>query len=359
MLAAMHSHPTPLNDDPLIPAPGTRLTGMALGIDVGGTGVKAALVNLATAELLSNRVREKTPQPSRPDAVAATIKSVIDRIVAENDIPPDVPVGCGLPGVVHDGRLTTAANIDPGWVGWPAEHKIGEAIGRKVMIINDADAAGLAEVAFGAAENVAGTVLLLTLGTGIGSGLFLDGALVPNTELGHIEVHGRDAETRLSGASRERRRIGWRVWAREFDFYLSHLELYLQPDLIILGGGVSKEMAKFGRFLHARAPIVTATYLNTSGIIGAAYAAAAAQRLLRVQGQAQGRHRVVAGDPGTFGHSLDAGQHGAAGARGRAHADDPQAAPERPDALAEPPADALPPAGDGAAGDADRPAESS
>jgi polyphosphate glucokinase len=303
MLAAMANSAAPARDDPPAPPPGTRLDGIALGIDVGGTGVKAGLVDLATAELVTDRIREKTPQPSKPDAVAATIASVVARVLAEHDAPGDLPVGCGLPGVVKDGRLTTAANIDPGWVGWPAEEGIGAAIGRQVMIINDADAAGLAEVAYGAGEGIAGTLLLLTLGTGIGSGLFIDGILVPNTELGHIELNGKDAESRVSGAARERRGISWKVWAREFDLYLSHLELYLQPDLIILGGGVSKEMAKFGKYLEANAPIVTARFLNVSGIIGAAYAAAFAQRLSRAEASAgaAGRRRKAKGEVGTFG----------------------------------------------------------
>jgi polyphosphate glucokinase len=303
MLAAMLDTPAHAEDDPPAPPPGTRLSGIALGIDVGGTGVKAGLVDLATAELVSDRIREKTPQPSKPEAVAATIGSVVSRVLAEHDAPADLPVGCGLPGVVRDGRLTTAANIDPEWVGWAAEDGIGAAIGRRVTIINDADAAGLAEVAYGAGEGVAGTLLLLTIGTGIGSGLFIEGILVPNTELGHIELKGRDAESRVSGAARERRGIGWKTWAREFNFYLGHLELYLQPDLIILGGGVSKETSKFAKYLESSAPIVTARYLNTSGIIGAAYAAAFAQRMSQSVSTAgaAGRRRMAKGDPGTFG----------------------------------------------------------
>jgi polyphosphate glucokinase len=288
MLARMAAQAAASQDDPPIPPPGTRLEGLALGIDVGGTGVKAALVDLATAELASQRIREKTPQPSDPESVVAVIRSVVDRVLDGRDIAEFLPVGCGLPGVVKNGRLTTAANIDPGWVGWPAQEKIGEAIGRPAMIINDADAAGLAEMAYGAGEGVPGTVLLLTLGTGIGSALFIDGALVPNTELGHVEFRGKDAEQRLSGAARERRRLGWKVWAKEFDYYLSRLELYLQPDLFILGGGVSKEWARFGKYLNRPTPIRTAAYLNASGIIGAAYAAAAAWR----------RHRALAWEPG-------------------------------------------------------------
>ena len=195
----------------------------------------------------------------------------------------DLPVGCGLPGVVKSGRLQTAANIDPGWVGWPAEERIGAAIGRRTWIVNDADAAGLAEVAYGAGKGQRGVVLLLTIGTGIGSGLFVDGVLMPNTELGHLEFHGKDAETRISGAARERRHTSWRTWGREFNDYLARVERYLWPDLIILGGGVSKEYAKFAQYLQTRARLATAAYLNTSGIIGAAYAAAAAagQRMPR------------------------------------------------------------------------------
>jgi polyphosphate glucokinase len=278
MLGRMPVEPVASQQDPPIPPPGTRLTGLALGIDVGGTGVKAALVDLATAELAGTRIREKTPHPSDPASVVAVIRSVVGRVLAEKAVPDVLPVGCGLPGVVKDGRLTTAANIDPGWVGWPAEEKISEAVGRPAMIINDADAAGLAEMGYGAGEGMPGTVLLLTIGTGIGSALFIDGTLVPNTELGHIELHGRDAETRLSGASRERRGVGWKAWAGEFDEYLGRLELYLQPDLFILGGGVSKEWARFGSYLKRPTAIRTAAYLNASGIIGAAYAAAAAWR---------------------------------------------------------------------------------
>jgi len=261
--------------DPEMPSPTTRLSGPALGIDVGGTGVKAALVDLATAELLSPRVREKTPQPSIPEAVAEAIGRVVERVLEGMDAPEVLPAGCGLPGIVKAGRLASAANIDPGWVGWPATDNISAAIGRPVLIVNDADAAGVAELAFGAARGRAGTVILLTLGTGIGSALFIDGRLVPNTEFGHLEFHGQDAETLISGAARERRQLSWKAWAKQFNLYLSRLELYFSPDLIIFGGGVSKEYAKWGKFVKTRCEVVTATFLNTSGIIGAAYAAGA------------------------------------------------------------------------------------
>jgi polyphosphate glucokinase len=160
-------------------------------------------------------------------------------------------------------------------VGWPATDNISAAVGRPVLIVNDADAAGVAELAFGAARGRTGTVILLTLGTGIGSALFIDGRLVPNTEFGHLEFHGQDAETLISGAARERRKLGWKAWAKQFNLYLSRLELYFSPDLFIFGGGVSKEYAKWGKFVKTRSEVVTATFLNTSGIIGAAYAAGA------------------------------------------------------------------------------------
>src|SRR5262245_30661223 len=235
VMAPEHSDASANGDDPIVPRPGTRLSGLAIGIDVGGTGVKAALVDLATAELVSNRERERTPQPSTPEAVAESIVTVVERALAGHDVPADLPVGCGLPGVVKAGRLTTAANIDSEWVDWPAEVRISEALGRRTMIINDADAAGLAEIDYGAGGGRMGTVLLLTLGTGIGSALFIVGRLVPNTEMGHLEFHGKDAETLVSGAARDRRRLGWKRWARAFGAYLDRIELYLSPDLIILG----------------------------------------------------------------------------------------------------------------------------
>jgi polyphosphate glucokinase len=264
--------------DPILPQPTARLSGPALGIDVGGTGVKAALVDLATAELLSARVREKTPQPSTPEAVAETIARVVANVLDTVEAPEVLPVGCGLPGIVKAGRLASAANIDPGWVGWPATDNISAAVGRPVLIVNDADAAGLAELAFGAARGRSGTIILLTLGTGIGSAVFIDGRLVPNTELGHLEFHGQDAEYLVSGAARERRKLGWKAWMRQFNLYLARLELYLSPDLIILGGGVSKEYARWGKFVKTRCEVLSATFLNTSGIIGAAYAAGAQMR---------------------------------------------------------------------------------
>jgi len=246
----------------------------ALGIDVGGTGVKAALVEIASGELLSKRVRVKTPVPATPQAVAQTVRDVVAQIEAERDMPPHLPVGCGLPGVVKDGRVLTVANIDKGWLTVSAEEILGEAIGRPLVAINDADAAGIAEVRLGAGRGQAGTVLLLTIGTGIGSALFTDGRLVRNLELGHLEMKGFEAERELSGAARDRRGLKWRQWAAEFNEYLARLEAYFWPDLFIFSGGVSKSMAKYVDYLESRAPIVPARFLNTAGIVGAALWAA-------------------------------------------------------------------------------------
>jgi len=245
----------------------------AIGIDVGGTGVKAAVVDLATGEMVSPRIREKTPQPATPEAVIEAVGLIVDRLGEGGHLDPGMPAGAGLPGVVKHGRLLTAANIDPRWVDFPAQDALAARLGRPVRLINDADAAGLAEVAFGAARGVPGTVMLLTIGTGIGSALLIDGTLLDSTEFGHVPYRRRDAETWISGSARERRAIGWRRWAGEFSEYLALLDRWFWPDLIILSGGVSKEYAKYGKWLKARAPIVTARYLNTSGIVGAALAA--------------------------------------------------------------------------------------
>lgn len=250
--------------------PAPAVSGAALGIDFGGTGVKAALVDITTGELLSRRHRINTPKPSTPDAVADTIVHVVGLVAGDRELPPDTPVGVGIPGPVKGGVVMTAANIDKRWIGASAEAVLGNALGRRVYAINDADAAGLAEIAFGAGKDVPGTVLMLTLGTGIGSGLFVDGRLVPNTEMGHLEWRGRDVELRLSGLARERRNMRWRAWANEFNAFLARIEIYFWPDLIILGGGVSKEKRKFEKWLKSRAKIVPARFLNTSGIVGAA-----------------------------------------------------------------------------------------
>jgi len=252
------------------------LTGVALGIDVGGTGTKAAMIDLATAELVTSRIREKTPQPSEPDAVIEVIESIVGRVLQEYGPVKDLAVGCGLPGPIKYGRMKMAANLDTGWVDFDATGVLSERLGHTVHVINDADAAGMAELAYGEARDRDGTTILLTIGTGIGSAVISEGRLVPNTELGHLEMRDEAAETLVGGVARERRGLKWKPWAKEFNEYLAMLDFYLWPDRIILGGGVSKRSAKYWEYLESGAELVKARYLNTSGIIGAAYAAALA-----------------------------------------------------------------------------------
>ncbi|HEY8169026.1 MAG TPA: ROK family protein [Candidatus Limnocylindrales bacterium] len=243
---------------------------LAIGIDIGGTGVKAGVVDVDAGELISPRIRRPTPQPSVPDAVIAVVADVLDELTRGGWATPSMPAGCGLPGVVKAGQLKTAANIDQGWVDAPVQQLLADRLGRPLVIGNDADVAGIAELGFGAARGQPGTVLMLTLGTGIGSALFVDGMLVPNTEFGHLQFHGKDAEKLLSATARERRGLSWKRWAKDFNQYLAQCELYFGPDLIILGGGGSKVYAKYKAYLSTRAPIVTARLLNSAGIVGAA-----------------------------------------------------------------------------------------
>ena len=249
------------------------LTGVALGIDVGGTGTKAAMIDLATAELVTERFREKTPQPSEPAAVIETIALVVDKVLADYGPVKDLAVGCGLPGPIKFGRMKMAANLDKGWVDFDATGVLSERLGKQVHVINDADAAGMAELAYGEARDRQGTTILLTIGTGIGSALISEGRLVPNTEFGHLLMHDQASETLVSGVARERRGLKWKAWADEFSEYLAMLEFFFWPDRIILGGGVSKRSAKYWEFLQTNCELAKAQYLNTSGIIGAAYAA--------------------------------------------------------------------------------------
>ncbi len=249
------------------------LKGVALGIDVGGTGTKAAMIDLATAELVTSRIREKTPQPSEPEAVIEVIGSIVGRVLEEYGPVKDLPIGCGLPGPIKYGRMKMAANLDKGWVDFDATGVLTEKLGWPVHVINDADAAGMAELAYGEARDHDGTTILLTIGTGIGSAVISESRLVPNTELGHLELHDQAAETLISGVSRERRGLKWKAWAKEFNEYLAMLDFYFWPDRVILGGGVSKRSAKYWEYLESGADLVKAEYLNTSGIIGAAYAA--------------------------------------------------------------------------------------
>ena len=249
------------------------IQGTALGIDIGGSGIKGAPVDLATGELLAERFRIDTPQPATPKAVAETVGQVAAHFSWSG------PVGVTFPGVVSHGVVHTAANMDAAWVGVDAEKLFAPLLDLgdhgHVHVLNDADAAGLAEVAHGAGRGQEGVVLMFTFGTGIGSALFLDGRLVPNTELGHLEIRGKDAEHRASAKVKEDEDLSWGKWAGRVDEYLDHIEKLFSPDLVIIGGGVSKTPEKFLPKLDLRAKIVPAALANTAGIVGAALATAA------------------------------------------------------------------------------------
>ena len=252
--------------------PGARRIG--IGVDVGGSGIKAAAVDLDSGELISPRHRVPTPQPSAPAAVVASIARLVRKISAEVMLGPDVPVGVGFPAVVVGGITKSAANVDPGWVDFDADTAMERVLRRPVHLVNDADAAGVAEMRFGAGVGQRGTVFLITLGTGTGSALFYNGMLVPNLELGHMEIRGRDAERRSAAAARIRRGLSWKAWAADLDEHLLAIEKLFSPRLFIIGGGVSKRADQFIPRLTVRAQVVPARMRNDAGIVGAAMAAA-------------------------------------------------------------------------------------
>jgi polyphosphate glucokinase len=239
-----------------------------LGIDIGGSGIKGAPVDVSTGTLTDERYRVETPQPSKIDQMVAAVAEVAKRFGDAG------PVGITFPGVVLGGVTRTAANVDKSWIDAPAAELLGAAVGRPVTVLNDADAAGVAEMRFGAGRDKRGVVIMLTLGTGIGSALFVDGRLVPNTELGHLELHGHDAEQRASERAREEEDLSWPDWAHRVRKYLRHVEDLFWPDLFIIGGGVSKRSEKFLPLIDIRTPAVPAELQNNAGIVGAALAAA-------------------------------------------------------------------------------------
>ena len=238
-----------------------------LGIDIGGSGIKGAPVDVERGCLAGERFRLATPQPATPAAMGDVVRQVV------RHFEWDGPVGCTFPALIRNGVACTAANIDSAWIGTNVESFLGRRTGCPVTVLNDADAAGLAEVRFGAARDVRGVVLVLTIGTGIGSALFLDGRLIPNTELGHLELAGTKAEWRASDRARKEGNLGWKKWARRLNDYLRHVELLLSPDLIVLGGGVCSKQDRFLPRLETRARIVPAQLGNQAGIVGAAVAA--------------------------------------------------------------------------------------
>lgn len=241
-----------------------------LGIDIGGSGIKGAPVDLAKGELAKDRLRHDTPKVSSPEAVADIVAQIATHFVSDTG---DSPIGVTMPAVVTKGVVRTAANIDPAWIGTDAQKLLSDRLGRPVTVVNDADAAGVGELHFGAARNVAGLVLMSTLGTGIGSALLYDGVLIPNSELGHLEIDGHDAEHRAASSVKEEKDLSWQQWAERLQRYYSHIEDLLWPDLIVIGGGVSRKADKFLPLLHLRTPIVAAQLQNSAGIIGAAWLA--------------------------------------------------------------------------------------
>jgi polyphosphate glucokinase len=252
---------------------------IAIGVDVGGSAIKAGAVDVERGQLVTEHLEIPTPQPSTPGAVVSKIAELV--ALAGADVPADAPVGVGVPCVVIDGVTLTAANIDSAWVGFDLEAALRPVLRRPVMVLNDADAAGMAEMRFGAGKGKPGVVLILTLGTGVGSALFVDGRLVPNTELGHMEIRGIDAEDRSAAAVRVRENESWEQWAADVDEHLTAIDRILWPSLIILGGGVSRNADQFVPLLTIRPPIVPAMLRNDAGCVGAAMAAAERAALSR------------------------------------------------------------------------------
>lgn len=236
-----------------------------LGVDIGGSGIKGAIVDTKTGELITERIRIKTPQPSTPQAVADTIKELIKQIGYKG------PVACGFPARVINGEVLTAANIDKSWVNVHVEELLSKELGTDVYVANDADVAGLAEMCFGAGRDEKGKVLIVTIGTGLGTAMFFRGELLPNFEMGHIILNGDDAERYCSDAAREKLDLKWKEFGKRLNEYLNRIDFLVQPDLFILGGGASKKFEKFSEQLNVgQARVIPAKTLNLAGIIGAA-----------------------------------------------------------------------------------------
>ncbi len=244
----------------------------AFGVDIGGSGIKGAPVDLRTGELAGDRLRIPTPQPATPQAVAAVVAEVVEHF----HLRKKVPVGVTFPAVVRHGVAQSAANVDDAWIGTNIESLLHRTTGRRVLAVNDADAAGYAEVEYGAARDVPGIVLVVTLGTGIGSAIVNNGRLLPNTELGHLEIDGFDAESRAADSAREREDLDFPAWAKRLQRYFTELEKLFSPDLFVVGGGISKKHDEFLPLLDLRTPIVPAALRNAAGIVGAARLAAEA-----------------------------------------------------------------------------------
>jgi len=263
--------------DPKVTATGVRpadvaAADLAIGLDFGGSGIKGAVVDVRIGQLVGDRLRVPTPQPSVPREVVAVMDGLVRRLAAawspsEGNV---FPVGVGIPAAIRNGTTVTAANIDSAWIGFPAEREMALVMRRTVAAGNDADVAGLAEMRFGAGRGQLGLVIMLTIGTGMGSALFIDGRLVPNTEIGHLELKGKDAEERVAESARDRLGLDWKDWAAGLDDYLHALERLFWPDLFIFGGGASKRADNYLSYLTVKTPIALATFRNNAGIVGGA-----------------------------------------------------------------------------------------
>lgn len=259
-----------------IPAP--KPNDLAIGIDIGGTGMKGGVVDTRTGNLVGERFRIPTPQPATPEACATVIREIVDELQGRELAPaPDSAIGIDFPAVVKNGVTLSAANVDETWIGADLEGIMSTALdGRKVYALNDADAAGLAEAIYGQGRDKPGLIAVITLGTGIGSALIINGQLVPNTELGHLEIDGHDAETQASARARETHELSWKKYGKRLHRYFTHVEMLFTPDLFIIGGGISKNPEKFLPYIEedVRTPIVMAELRNNAGIVGAAVWAA-------------------------------------------------------------------------------------
>ncbi|WP_375429947.1 polyphosphate--glucose phosphotransferase [uncultured Friedmanniella sp.] len=253
-----------MTDQPVHTAP-------VLGIDIGGSGIKGAPVDLTTGDFTEKRLRIATPAESTPANVAKVVGDIVDHFA--DTIGKDGPIGVTIPAVVTHGQTRSAANIDKSWIDAEAEKIFEDHLGRDIYLVNDADAAGVAEVKFGAAKDHPGLVLLTTLGTGIGSALVYRGVLIPNTEFGHLEIDGHDAESRAASSVKDREDLSYSQWAKRLQRYYERVEALLWPDLIVIGGGVSKDSDKFLSKIKVHAELVPAKLLNTAGIVGAAWLA--------------------------------------------------------------------------------------
>jgi polyphosphate glucokinase len=247
------------------------MTSTAVGIDIGGTGIKGAIVDVATGELLTDRKKLPTPDGGKPDDILDTVLALFDEL---GEIGPDAPVGVCFPAIILNGRTMSAANVSKKWIGLEAEKLFEQKLGRDIHFVNDADAAGVAEARYGAAAGAKGLTILTTLGTGIGSAMLFDGVLIPNSELGHLKLDGHDAERLASTSAKEKEDLSWKQWAKRLQRYYEHLELLFSPDLILVGGGISKSSEEFLPLLELRTPIRPAALFNNAGIVGAAALAA-------------------------------------------------------------------------------------